>query len=97
MKIHPQTKRRVEVVEFIGFPIVVSALLNVSAGPTAYWQAGVYALVCVACVLPMLFYFLAAKIVGDVEECSVIRQRPLFTWSPLDNRAHQLRYCRTLP
>src|SRR6266704_1600621 len=58
MKIHPQAKHWVAVVEFIGLPIVVSVLLNVSAGPTAYWQAGVFALVCVACVLPMLFYFL---------------------------------------
>jgi len=55
---HPKAKRWVAVGEFIGFPIVVSVLLNVSAGPTAYWQAGVFALVCVACVLPMLFYFL---------------------------------------
>lgn len=37
---------------------MVSVLLNVSAGPTAYWQAGVFALVCVACVLPMLFTLL---------------------------------------
>jgi protein-S-isoprenylcysteine O-methyltransferase Ste14 len=58
MKIHPKAKHWVEVAEFIGFPIVVSVLLNVSAGPTAYWQAGVFALVCVVCVLPMLFYFL---------------------------------------
>ena len=58
MKIHPKAKQWVAVAEFIGFPIVVSVLLNVSAGPTAYWQAGVFALVCVACVLPMLFYFL---------------------------------------
>jgi protein-S-isoprenylcysteine O-methyltransferase Ste14 len=56
MTIQPKAKRWVEVVEFIGFPIVVSVLLNVSAGPTAYWQAGVFALVCAACVLPMLFY-----------------------------------------
>ncbi|HLX56722.1 MAG TPA: isoprenylcysteine carboxylmethyltransferase family protein [Ktedonobacteraceae bacterium] len=58
MKIHPKAKQWVAVAEFIGFPIVVSVLLNVSAGPRAYWQAGVFALVCVACVLPMLFYFL---------------------------------------
>ena len=58
MTIHPKAKRWVEVVEFLGLPIVVSVLLNVSAGPTAYWQAGVFAVVCVVCVLPMLFYLL---------------------------------------
>jgi protein-S-isoprenylcysteine O-methyltransferase Ste14 len=51
-----KAKRWVEVVEFIGYTIGVSVLLNVSAGPTAYWQAGVFALVCFACLLPMLFY-----------------------------------------
>lgn len=58
MTIHPKAKQWVEVVECIAFPIVVSVLLHVSAGPIAYWQAGVFALACAACVLPMLFYFL---------------------------------------
>ena len=58
MASHPKTKQWIQVVGFVGFPIVVSILLNVSAGPTAYWQAGVYAIVCIACVLPMLFYLL---------------------------------------
>jgi protein-S-isoprenylcysteine O-methyltransferase Ste14 len=52
-----KAKRWVEVVEFIVYTIGVSVLLNVSAGFTAYWQAGVLALVCFACLLPMLFYF----------------------------------------
>ena len=59
MTIYPKAKPWVEVVECIAFPIVVSVLLLVSAGPIAYWQAGVFALVCVACVLPMLCYFCA--------------------------------------
>jgi hypothetical protein len=59
MTVHPKAKLWVEVVECIAFPIVVSVLLHVAAGPIAYWQAGVFALVCVACVLPMLFYFCA--------------------------------------
>jgi protein-S-isoprenylcysteine O-methyltransferase Ste14 len=58
MTIHLKAKRWAGVVAFIGFPIVVSVLLNVSAGSTAYWQAEVFALVCFACVLPMLFYLL---------------------------------------
>ncbi len=52
-----KAKRWVEVVEFIVYTIGVSVLLNVSTGFTAYWQAGVLALVCFACFLPMLFYF----------------------------------------
>lgn len=54
---HPKAKRILEVVEFVGFTIVVSVLLQVAAGPTGYWQAGVFALVIFACVLPMLLYF----------------------------------------
>lgn len=56
-KSHPKTKRIVEVVEFLGFTIVVSVLLQVAAGPTGYWQAGVYALVILVCLLPMFLYF----------------------------------------
>ncbi len=54
---YPKAKRIVEVVEFVGFAVLVSVLLQVAAGPSAYWQAGVYGLVVLACVLPMFFYF----------------------------------------
>ncbi len=59
MTVHPNAKQWVEVVECIAFPIGVSVLLRVSMRPIAYWQAEVFALVCVACVLPMLCYFCA--------------------------------------
>jgi|SRR5690349_7894335 hypothetical protein len=66
MTIHPQAKRWVEVVEFIVYNIGVSVLLNMSAGFTAYWQAGVLALVCLACGLPMLLYLLEHPCAGYV-------------------------------